>query len=418
MVDLTIERESVDSFYERARAWIVGHLPRSDRSVGFEVDDEAERVLIQEARQVQRKIFDAEFAGIRYPPEYGGLGLTREHQLAWARAATGFRLPSLFNVTHGIIGPTILEFGTEVQKRRFLPAMLRGEELWVQLLSEPSGGSDLAGLLTRASRDGDAYVVNGCKTWSTRAQFSDFAMALVRTDLDAPKHRGLSMIVFPMSSAGMTVRPIKLSTGASHFCEEFLDDVVVPSANLIGEENDGWRVASGLLYHERAMVGGNSLNDHLLTSSAPESVEDELVSLAKRLGTHSDPVVRQLIGEALVLRGLSEPTIQRINSLMQVGQLPPQASAILKLLGSTVQLRLSEIAMEIGGVRAAAADDDEISTYGLRWLGARTTTIAGGSNEIQRNQISERILGLPPEPSPDKGIPFRQVLADRRTNQS
>ena len=226
------------------------------------------------------------------------------------------------------------------------------------------------------------------------------------------------MILFPMSSAGMTVRPIRLSTGASHFCEEFLDDVVVPSANLLGEENDGWRVASGLLYHERATVGGNSLNDHLLTSSGPEPIEDELVTLAKKLGTHSDPVVRQLIGEALVLRGLSEPTIQRINALLQGGRLPPQASAILKLLGSTVQLRLSEIAMEIGGVRAAVADDDETGAYGLRWLGARTTTIAGGSSEIQRNQISERILGLPPEPSPDKGIPFRQVLTNRRTNQA
>ncbi len=416
MAHVPTERESADSFYGRAKAWIAGNLPRSDRSVGFEVDDEAERALIEEARHLQRKIFDAGFAGIRYPPEYGGLGLTRDHQLAWARAANGYRLPSLFNVTHGIIGPTILEFGTEVQKTRFLPAMLRGEELWVQLLSEPSGGSDLAGLLTRATRDGDTYVVNGSKTWSTRAQFSDFAMALVRTDFDAPKHRGLSMIVFPMSSAGMTVRPIKLSTGASHFCEEFLDDVAVPSANLIGEENDGWRVASGLLYHERATVGGNSLNDHLLTSSSPEPVEDELVTLAKRLGVHTDPVVRQLIGEALVLRGLSEPTIQRINSLLQGGQMPPQASAILKLLGSTVQLRLSEIAMEIGGIRAAVPDDDDASTYGLRWLGARTTTIAGGSSEIQRNQISERILGLPPEPSPDKGVPFRQVLSNRRTN--
>jgi len=415
MVDLPSERESVASFYERSRAWIVEHLPRADRSVGLDADDEAERTLIEEARELQREIFEARFAGIRYPPEYGGLGLTRDHQLAWARAATGFRLPSLFNVTHGIVGPTILEFGTEVQKRRYLPAMLRGDELWVQLLSEPSGGSDLAGLLTRASRDGETYVVNGCKTWSTRAQFSDYAMALVRTDFNAPKHRGLSMIVFPMSSAGMTVRPIKLSTGASHFCEEFLDDVVVPSANLIGEENDGWRVATGLLFHERAAVAGNSLNDHVLTSSSPDLVEDELVTLARKLGIQGDPVVRQLIGEALVLRGLSEPTIQRINSLLKAGQLPPQASAILKLLGSTVQLRLSEIAMEIGGIRAAVPDDDEASTFGLRWLGARTATIAGGSSEIQRNQISERILGLPPEPSPDKGIPFREVLANRRT---
>ena len=172
--------ESPEAFRDRARAWVVRSLPPADRQGGgMEVGDEEELRTVAEDRELQKTIFEGGFAGIRYPEEYGGQGLTREHQLAWHEATAGYRVPLTFTVTHGILGPTMLDFGTEEQKARHLPAMLSGQELWVQFLSEPSGGSDLAGLLTRADRDGDMFRLNGSKIWSTGAHFSDYALSLI-----------------------------------------------------------------------------------------------------------------------------------------------------------------------------------------------------------------------------------------------
>ena len=231
------EQESPEAFGARARAWAASNLPRAEGRGIMEVDDEEELRIVARARELQKLIFDAGFAGIRYPTEYGGQGLTREHQLAWREATAGYQLPDVFNVTHGILAPTLLQFGTEDQKSAHLPKILSGQELWVQFLSEPSGGSDLAGLLTRADRDGDTFRLNGSKIWSTGAHFSDYCMVLVRTNMEAPKHRGLSMFMMPIRSPGVTVTPIKLVTGGSHFCQEFFDDVILPASYLIGAEN-------------------------------------------------------------------------------------------------------------------------------------------------------------------------------------
>jgi alkylation response protein AidB-like acyl-CoA dehydrogenase len=414
------EQETPAAFGARAREWITRNLPPADDAGGaggLEADDATELRLVAEARQLQKLIFDAGFAGIRYPAEFGGQGLTRAHQLAWREAAAGHRLPVEFNVTHGILGPTLLDFGTREQKARRLPAMLAGEELWVQFLSEPAAGSDLAGLLTRADRDGDRFIVNGSKIWSTGAHFSDYAMVLVRTDPDVPKHAGLSMLYLPIATPGVTVTPIKLVTGGSHFCQEFFDDVTLPAANLIGEQNDGWRVATGLLFHERNMVAGNSLNDH----GAAEGGESEagpggeLVELARAAGRARDPYARQLVGEALVLEALANPAISRVNALLKAGRMPSAGAAIVKLLNAVSDYRIREIALEIGGTRAVMSGaDDPAGGHAQRWLGARIRTLAGGSNEMQRNAISERVLGLPREPSPDKDVPFSEVLAARR----
>ncbi len=412
------QEESPEAFGARARAWVTANLPPAQGAEGLEVDDEHEARLVAQARELQKLIFDAGFAGLRYPREYGGQGLTRAHQLAWREAAAGYQLPAAFNVTHGILAPTLLEFGTEEQKSRHLPAILSGQELWVQFLSEPSSGSDLASLLTRAERDGDNFVLNGSKIWSTGAHYSDYAMVLVRTNPDVPKHSGLSMLSMPIRSPGVTVTPIKLVTGGSHFCQEFFDDVVLPASNLIGAENDGWRIASGLLFHERNFVGGNSLNDHVAAAGSAESGADsgsELAALARAVGRSQDPHTRQLIAEALVLQALENPTISRINAQLTAGRMPPQGAAIVKLLSSLSQYRIKEIALEIGGTRATmTGGGDPVGVHAQRWLGARIGTIAGGSNEMQRNVISERVLGLPREPSPDRDVPFSQVLASRR----
>jgi alkylation response protein AidB-like acyl-CoA dehydrogenase len=423
MSEVTVpDQESPEAFGARALAWVRQNLPPAEGLAGLEVDDEHEATIIAEARRLQKLIFDAGFAGIRYPREYGGQGLTRAHQLAWRQAAAGHQLPSAFNVTHGILGPTLLQFGTDEQKARHLPAMLSGQELWVQFLSEPSAGSDLAGLLTRAVRDGDTFILNGAKIWSTGAHFSDYAMVLSRTDPDVPKHAGLSMLYMPIRSPGVTVTPIKLVTGGSHFCQEFFDDVALSASNLIGAENDGWRVATGLLFHERNMVAGNSLNDHVTETTRGDGEADsgsEIVDLARAVGRDQDPLTRQLIGEALVLQALEGPTISRINAQLSAGQMPAPGAAIVKLLSSLSQYRIKEIALEIGGTRAAmAGPDDPAGLHAQRWLTARIGTIAGGSNEMQRNAISERVLGLPREAAPDRGVPFSQVLASRRQQSS
>jgi alkylation response protein AidB-like acyl-CoA dehydrogenase len=397
---------------------VASNLPRAEGHGGnLEIDDEEKRRTVAEDKELQQAIFDAGFAGIRYPEQYGGQGLTREHQVAWHEATAGYRVPTTFTVTHGILGPTMLDFGTEEQKARYLPAMLSGQELWVQFLSEPSGGSDLAGLLTRADRDGDLFRLSGSKIWSTGAHFSDYAMVLARTNMDVPKHAGLSMFMMPVRSPGVTVTPIKLITGGSHFCQEFFDDVQLDPGQLIGPENDGWRVASKMLFHERNMLGGNSLNDDESFGIDDASVDSigELAAVAKAVGRSQDSYTRQLIGEAVILQTLTEPTISRINAQTRTGRLPESAASILRLMAGLQGFRLREIAMEVAGTQGVMhSAEDPAGNLGQRWLAARISTVGGGSQEMQRNGISERVLGLPREATPDRGVPFSEVLASRR----
>jgi len=410
--------ETPEAFRRRARSWVEQNLPRAEGGgEGLEVDDETERRLAAEDRELQKRIYDGGFAGIRYPVQYGGQGLTREHQLAWHEATAGYRVPMTFRVTHAILGPTLLDFGTEEQKAAHIPAMLDGRELWVQFLSEPSGGSDLAGLLTRADRDGDVFRLNGSKIWSTGAHFSDWTMVLARTNMDVPKHAGLSLFMMPIRSPGVTVTPIKLVTGGSHFCQEFFDDVQLSPDQLIGPENDGWRVASRLLNHERNMLGGNGMNDHAVSGDgeADGDAIGELIALARAVGRSQDSTARQLLGEAVILETLGGALVDRINTQLRAGRMPETAASILRLMGGLTGYRLREIALEIagtGGVLRGGADP--VGLFGQRWLGARISTVGGGSQEMQRNGISERVLGLPREATPDRGVPFSEVLASRR----
>ncbi len=411
------EQETPAAFRDRARAWVVSNLPRAEgEGETLEVDDETERRIVAEDRELQKAIFDGGFAGIRYPVRYGGQGLTREHQLAWHEATAGYRIPMTFRVTHAILGPTLLDFGTEEQKAAHIPAMLDGRELWVQFLSEPSGGSDLAGLLTRADRDGDMFRLNGSKIWSTGAHFSDYCMVLARTNMDVPKHAGLSLFMMPIRSPGVTVTPIKLTTGGSHFCQEFFDDVQLSPDQLIGPENDGWRVASKLLYHERSMTGGNSLNDHAVEGEEGESdFIGELAALARAVGRNDDSYTRQLIAEAIILETLPEALVDRINAALRTGKMPEAAASLLRLMSGQQGYRLKEIALEIAGTQGVLRGrDDTAGSFSQGWLGARIGTVAGGSQEMQRNGISERVLGLPREATPDRGVPFSEVLAMRR----
>lgn len=395
----------LDGFREHVRRWLPGNLPRTgERSrPGEPLDERAPR-----HRELQRRLWDAHLAGIRYPREYGGLGLSREHQAAFLQEAAGYELPTVFSVTHAIIMATLLDFGTPEQCARHIPVALRGDAIWVQLLSEPSGGSDMAGALTRAVPDGDDFVVNGAKTWSTSAHVADYGLLLARTDREVPKHRGLSMFVVPFRAPGVTVNPIRLATGESDFCEEFFDDVIVPADDLVGALHDGWSVASRLLFHERSMVGDNGMNDSRYTPVRREGT-DPLVELVRRLDIGADPQVRQLLGEALTLATLKQPVVDHISAGLASGRLPGPGASLLKLLSSRGGYRRLELALQIAGPEGVVWDDDEQEPAGVAWLGARGHSIAGGTDEMQLNQISERVLGLPREPSPDRDRPFFQV---------
>jgi alkylation response protein AidB-like acyl-CoA dehydrogenase len=397
---------ALDEFRAHVRRWLPGSLPKaSSRSrPGEPLEERSVR-----HRELQHRLWDANLAGILYPQKYGGLGLTREHQAAFLDEAADYELPTSMSVTLGILMPTLLDHGTDEQRARYLPAALRGDEAWVQLLSEPSGGSDMAGALTRAVKDGDVFIVNGSKIWSTFAHISEFGMLLARTDPDVPKHRGLSMLILPLNAEGVTINPIRLATGASDFCQEFFDDVMLPADALIGGLNDGWAVASGLLFHERNLVGDSGMND-TRTSVQAHDGPDPIVALAQRLGVNTDPVVRQLIGEALTISALKQHAVNHISAGLRSGAIPPPGASLLKLLSAQIGYRRNEIAMQVAGPSAVVWDPaDEEEKPGLDWLGARIGTVAGGTNEMQLNQISERVLGLPREQMPDKDRPFSQV---------
>ena len=397
--------ETVDSFRQRVREWLPGNMPRRS-----EVSRD-ERSGTQQARDLQRKLWDGGFTGVLFPKEYGGLGLTQAHSRALQEEAAEYQLPAYFAVTLGMIAPTLLDFGTEEQKQRHIPPMLRGEEVWVQLLSEPTNGSDLAGATTRATRDGDTFVLNGSKIWTSGAQHSDYGLCLARTDWDVPKHPGLTMFIVPLRAPGVTIEPIRIISGAKGFCQEFLDDVVVSADDILGGEGNGWSVTSKLLIHERNTYGGAGMDGGLMGPSSRVQREDDIASLARQRGLTGDARVRQLIGEAHVLQTVAGHLTRHVGTGMRRGKLPGPAGSILKLFTATSGYRRGEISMQIAGSDAVAWREGEVGAgrFGQSWLSIRSGSTASGTNEIQRNIISERVLGLPREPQLDKDVPFGQV---------
>ncbi len=403
--------EEVESFRLRARAWLAEHMPRLPEGVDnyhLMRDDE----FGVRARELQRTLYDAGFAGICFPREYGGLGLSREHQQAFSRESAAYEMPVLFNVpTLSILAPTILDFGTEEQKRRHIPAILRGEEMWVQFLSEPSGGSDLAGLVTRATRDGDVFVLNGSKIWSSGAFRSDYALCLARTDWHAPKHRGLTMFIVKIHQPGIEVQQIRMVNGWNEFCQEFFDDVAIPAEDVLGQVNDGWTVASRLLIHERDAVGGASRYTSGLGAAGERSGSATgLDHLARATGRTSDPTVRQLVAEDRVHERVAQQLVRRVTTGIASGYFPPPAGAIPRLFAATANERHRDMALEIVGRGAAAwTEGDPVGEVSVEYLFRQGGSLGGGSNEMQRNIISERVLGMPREYAADKDKPFDEV---------
>jgi alkylation response protein AidB-like acyl-CoA dehydrogenase len=415
MPDAATEMESVESFRLRAREWLAANMPRLPEHAPrvSRADDAA--VWVRD-RELQRWLWDGGFAGICFPRAYGGLGLTIEHQHAFTAESLPYEMPVHLNVPNfSILAATLVDHGTDEQKARHLPAILKGDEQWVQFLSEPTGGSDLAGCLTRADRDGDEWILSGSKIWSTAAMSATHAMCLARTDWDAPKHRGLSMFIMEIHQPGVQVEPIKQVNGSLEFCQEFFDDVRLPAGSVIGDVNDGWTVAQTLLAHERNAVGGGSpyvsgLNH--LAEGADGARDTTFVTLVTTLGTAGDPVARQLVAEATVLDVVQRGLVRRVSTGMANGALPVQAAAVTKLFTATTSERKAEIGLALAGAAAVVWPATE-ETVGhaavLPFLERQATSLAGGSNEIQRNIIAERVLGMPREWAADRDIPYRDV---------
>ncbi|MEJ7582605.1 MAG: acyl-CoA dehydrogenase family protein [Acidimicrobiales bacterium] len=323
-------------------------------------------------------------------------------------------MPFSLNVpTLSILAATLVDFGSHEQQFRHLPAILRGEELWVQFLSEPSGGSDLAGCLTRADRDGDVFMLNGSKIWSSAAFASDYAMCLARTNWDVPKHRGLTMFIVKIHQPGIQVDQIRQVNGSMEFCQEFFEDVAIPASDVVGEVDDGWTVASRLLVHERNAVGGGSP----YTSGQPAGPEGSdadrsLARLAEETGRSGDTHVRQLVAEAHVQQLVSGHLIERITQGMATGKMMPPGGSILKLFRATAVIRRAEIGLEVAGRHGVTWPEGSQPIgrgSGEASLWRQASSLGGGSNEIQRNIISERVLGMPREYAADRDVAYCDV---------
>jgi len=358
----------------------------------------------EDPRAWQATLYDAGFVGVTWPEAAGGRGGTPMQQAIVDQEMARLGRPALINLIGiGMCGPTVIMHGTPDQQERYLKRLLRADDLWCQLFSEPAAGSDLAGLRTRAVRDDDGgWRISGQKVWTTLAHLADYGILLTRTDPDVPKHRGLTMFVVDMKAPGVTVRPLKQMNGEAHFNEVFFDDVAVPDTERLGDIGDGWRVALTTLMSERLSLGGGGTS----IGPKPETVARHVAGHIGALSADRQALVRQQLGRGYVAALGARYTGYRQLSKLSRGELPgPEASAG-KLSGTRSARDLTDLAVRVLGDDARVAGDI--------WQNAQAVlpgmAIAGGSDQVLRNIIGERVLGLPAEPRADKGVTFRESL--------
>ncbi|MEO5839987.1 MAG: acyl-CoA dehydrogenase family protein [Acidimicrobiales bacterium] len=353
-------------------------------------------------KQWQHLLYDNGWAGIAWPKAYGGRGETARHQGIFNQEQARYDVHAgIFSVGIGMTGPTLIAHGTEEQKQRYLRPMLAGDDVWCQLFSEPGAGSDLGGLRTTAVRDGDEWVVNGQKVWNSGAQYSDWGILLTRSDPDVPKHRGITYFVVDMGSAGVDVRPLRQITGAAHFNEVFLTDVRIPHDNIIGQVNAGWGPMMTTLANERTLIG----------SSQSMVTFDDIVAFARNQGVAGDPTIRQELIRQLSYAETIKYLGYRTQTAASRGKMPGPESSVIKLAASRRLEHQGNLVMSIAG--ASGMLWEKSAHLGGFWqnqfLGQWMSRIGGGTDQIQRNTIGEKVLQLPPEPRVDKGIPFKDV---------
>jgi alkylation response protein AidB-like acyl-CoA dehydrogenase len=405
------EKEGVDDpeFRARVRSFMEAHATRRPahedplpRARGVVSDGE----LVATGRAYQAALFDAGLAGLTWPAEYGGQGLPSAYQSIFNDEVSDYYTPdSIYTIGFGMCIPTLLAHASDANKRRHVAPAARGEEIWCQLFSEPSAGSDVASLRSRAIRDGDEWILNGQKIWTSGAQYCQFGIVLARTDIDAPKHRGLSMFILDMQSPGVTIKPLRQMNGASGFNEVFFDDVRIPGDRLLGSAGDGWHVALTTLMNERVAIGSGRSSEKA-PPLAPIAVH---LDLAQRRGIVGDALVRQDLVDLYIRYRVLEMLGLRIRGTLAAGRVPGPEGSVAKLSGAVLARHSADVAARLAGPSATAWPAGDASSASQMVLTAPAGGIAGGTNEVMRNILGERVLGLPKEPSVDRDTPFKDL---------
>jgi len=420
---MTAGAPSVTTFADQGRQWLESRAPRRTADsapewgegefsvvVFHDASDEAELAVLQAYQAWHREKVAAGFGAIAVPRDYGGLGLTKAHDAAFKELEAEFDVPrdhEVLAVTSGLIAPTIDEYGTEEQRARFCRQFFQLDALCCQLFSEPGAGSDLAGLACKATRDGDEWVLDGQKVWTSTARLAQFGFAICRTDPDVPKHAGMTAFLVPLDAGGIEIRPIRQMTGGASFNEVCLSGVRVSDDLRIGPLGAGWKVALTVLGHERAVSG----------SSRRGGGFDELLMLARHLRRTDEPMIRQGLARAFEMKRVREWTRARAAAQAKATGSSGPGGSIGKLMWTQAMCQTSDLAGELLGP-ALAANTGEWGTFAWNehLLGAPGYRIAGGSDEIQRNIIGERVLGLPGEPRVDRDQTFAELVRGVRRN--
>jgi alkylation response protein AidB-like acyl-CoA dehydrogenase len=399
------------AFRAEAAAWLEANaIPKGhpdDFSAGIWSSAYSEDTLIKRAREWQGRLFDGGWAGITWPKEVGGRGGRPIESVIFNQEQARFGVSvGIFTVAIGMVGPTLLRHGTPAQQRRYLTAMLKGDELWCQLFSEPEAGSDLANLSTRAVRDGDEWVVTGQKVWTSSASRAEWGILLARTDPGAPKHKGITYLLLDMSTPGIEIRPLRQMTGDAHFSEVFLDEVRIPAANVVGAEGEGWAVAQTTLASERTAIAGGS------GGADPPG----LIQLARDFGVDQDPLIRQAVVDAHLRNELLRFLRYRSQTALSHGKAPGAETSVMKLAYARFMQAMTSAAIQVQGPTGMLAGEHlpRGGVWTQKFLHSPSLRIAGGSDQVQGNIIGERVLGLPREHQPDRDVPFRELAKGRK----
>ncbi|MCC6917558.1 MAG: acyl-CoA dehydrogenase [Alphaproteobacteria bacterium] len=403
-------------FRAEARAWIDANAPKDLyeelANQGFGGSAKGRTAGLGPAKAWQKKKAEGGWACLNWPKEYGGRGASPIERVIWGQEEGVYgKLSGAFIIGHGMCGPTVMAYADEETKRRLLPPLASGEKIWCQLFSEPAGGSDLAGLRTKAEKDGDDWVINGQKIWTSGAQHSDYGILITRTDPTVPKHKGMTMFWLDMKSPGVEVRPIKQANGQSEFNEVYFTNVRIPDSQRLGAVNDGWKVSLTTLMNERLTIGGSMATGF-----------SELFDFCSRIQTEDglaieDRAVRSKLADWAVKTSGLKYTGMRAISAVSKGENPGPENSIGKLVAGSMMQDIAMYALDLQA-QGGALNDPELSDFGARFqamlLRSPATRIEGGSDEILRNIIAERVLGLPGDVRVDKDVPFNKIPTSGR----
>jgi alkylation response protein AidB-like acyl-CoA dehydrogenase len=388
-------------FRSEVQTWLAANAPQPEAPAENEVE------LIRQAKDWQAKKADAGWACLHWPKEYGGRSATPIESVIWGQEESKYDVPTgIFAIGQGMCGPTMAAYATEDQKQRYLPPMARGDEIWCQLFSEPAAGSDLAGLRTSAVKDGDDWIINGQKIWTSGAHYSDFGILVTRSDPTVPKHQGLTFFFLDMRSAGVEIKPIKQISGGSNFNEVYFTDVRIPDSQRLGEVGDGWRVSITTLMNERLAVG---------SAGGPDFAD--IFRLAQNIEINDQPAIKDsAIRDRLATwhcetNGLKF-TKFRTQSALSRGETPGPEASIAKIVSAKKLQDIGSFGMDLMEMGGIMMDENVMLEDGMfqgAFLGAPGLRIAGGTDEILRNIIAERVLGLPQDIRADKGVSFNEI---------